>query len=191
MSSTRKVAVLGAGPAGLAAAFALTDSPELRARHAVTIYQLGWRAGGKSATGRAMDKGWRIEQNSSHYLFGCYGNSFALVRRAYEVLREHGESGFGDYRREFVPRSLLVAKRDVGDGKWESWFRYFPETPFWPDRGGKYPPPSHYCIVVSLHLTLALVELILLALTCSALFLSIMHLSDIYRIFAGFFRFGQ
>jgi uncharacterized protein with NAD-binding domain and iron-sulfur cluster len=143
----RKVAILGAGPAGLAAAFALTRTAELRARYAVTIYQMGWRAGGKSATGRAMDKGWRIEQNGSHYLFGCYGNSFALVRQAYEVLREHGETGFGDYRGQFVPRNLIAAKEDVGTGTWQSWFRYFPETLAWPDRGGKYPPLSHFAAV--------------------------------------------
>jgi uncharacterized protein with NAD-binding domain and iron-sulfur cluster len=142
-----RVAILGAGPAGLAAAFALTETPELRARHAVTIYQMGWRAGGKSATGRAMDKGWRIEQNGSHYLFGCYGNSFALLRRAHEILEEHGVRGFGDYRGHFVPRNLVVAEQDAGDGRWERWFQYFPETPAWPDRGGKYPRPSHYFFV--------------------------------------------
>jgi uncharacterized protein with NAD-binding domain and iron-sulfur cluster len=143
----RKVAVLGAGPAGLAAAFALTRTPELRARYAVTVYQMGWRAGGKSSTGRAMDKGWRIEQNGSHYLFGCYGNSFALVRQAYEVLEEHGVTGFGTYREQFVPRNLIATRQDMGGGEWESWFRYFPETTAWPDRGGKYPPPSHFFFV--------------------------------------------
>lgn len=152
----RKVAILGAGPAGLAAAFALSRTEELRARFAVTVYQMGWRAGGKSATGRAMDQGWRIEQNGSHYLFGCYGNSFEMVREAYEVLEQHGVDGFGEYRTSFVPRTLIVATEDAGAGKWVPWAAFLPESPAWPDRGGKYPPPSHF-VFVGLQLLLAFV----------------------------------
>jgi uncharacterized protein with NAD-binding domain and iron-sulfur cluster len=143
----KRVAILGAGPAGLAAAFALSRTDALRRRHAVTIYQMGWRAGGKSGTGRAVDKGWRIEQNGSHYLFGCYGNSFALLREAYGILEDHQETGFGAYREQFVPRNFIGARSRCSDGTWESWFRHFPESPAWPDRGGKYPAPSHYLFV--------------------------------------------
>ena len=35
----------------IAAAFELTATPELRARHHVTVYQPGWRLGGKCASG--------------------------------------------------------------------------------------------------------------------------------------------
>jgi uncharacterized protein with NAD-binding domain and iron-sulfur cluster len=142
--SKRKVAILGAGPAGLSAALALSRTREQRALYDVTIYQSGWRAGGKCATGRAMDKGWRVEQNGSHYLFGCYGNSFEIVQEAYEVLSEHGVSDFGDYRGQFVPRNLIVAQKDRGKNRWESWFLHLPETTGWPDRGKKYPPFSHF-----------------------------------------------
>ena len=41
-----KVAIIGAGPAGLSAAFGLTG-PEVRHRFEVHVYQMGWRAGGK------------------------------------------------------------------------------------------------------------------------------------------------
>jgi uncharacterized protein with NAD-binding domain and iron-sulfur cluster len=142
----RQVAILGAGPAGLAAAFALSRTAALRERYRVTVYQMGWRAGGKSATGRAMDKGWRIEQNGSHYLFGCYANCFAMLAEAYQVLAEKGETGFGTYRDQFVPRGLIVSREDRG-GRWEDWFTFFPETPVWPERPGKYPPPSHFFFI--------------------------------------------
>src|SRR2546425_4501635 len=45
-----KVAVLGGGPAAITAAFELTAAPELRDRFEVTVYQLGWRLGGKCAS---------------------------------------------------------------------------------------------------------------------------------------------
>jgi uncharacterized protein with NAD-binding domain and iron-sulfur cluster len=143
------VAVLGAGPAGLAAAFALSRTATLRERFQVTVYQLGWRAGGKSATGRAMNRCWRIEQNGSHYLFGCYLNSFALLAEAYQVLAEHGETRFGTYREQFVPRTVVVAKEERTDAgqRWLDWPTFLPETPAAPECGGKYPPPSHYFFV--------------------------------------------
>jgi uncharacterized protein with NAD-binding domain and iron-sulfur cluster len=141
--SKRHVAILGSGPAGLAAAFALSRTKALRALYDVTIYQAGWRAGGKSATGRAMNKGWRIEQNGSHYLFGCYGNSFAMVHEAYEVLRKHRDAGFGTYREQFVPRTLIVAK-NVDDPPWSI---YIPETLEWPHEGTLFPRPSHYALM--------------------------------------------
>ena len=47
-----KVAILGGGVGGMTAAFELTATPELRERYDVTVYQLGWRLGGKGASGR-------------------------------------------------------------------------------------------------------------------------------------------
>src|SRR4051794_26185503 len=41
-----KVAILGGGMASLSAAFALTDTPELRDRYELTVYQDGWLLGG-------------------------------------------------------------------------------------------------------------------------------------------------
>ena len=54
MSSKRKpieVAIIGGGCAAITAAFELTR-PEHEHKYHVTIYQLGWRLGGKGASGR-------------------------------------------------------------------------------------------------------------------------------------------
>jgi uncharacterized protein with NAD-binding domain and iron-sulfur cluster len=51
MSKT-KIAILGGGMAGLSAAYQLSRTQALRDRYQVTIYQLGWRLGGKAATAR-------------------------------------------------------------------------------------------------------------------------------------------
>ena len=92
-----------------------------------------------------MDQGWRIEQNGSHYLFGCYGNSFAMVREAFEVLRENGDLGFGTYREQFVPRTLVVGKKPDET----VWSMYLPETLEWPDQGGLSLNASHYVFMGS------------------------------------------
>ncbi|MCU0687574.1 MAG: NAD(P)-binding protein, partial [Polyangiaceae bacterium] len=82
----RKIAVLGGGAGALAAAFALTDTPELRARHRVTVYQMGWRLGGKGASGRNRRIADRVEEHGLHVWGGFYENAFALLRRCYDEL---------------------------------------------------------------------------------------------------------
>jgi uncharacterized protein with NAD-binding domain and iron-sulfur cluster len=72
MSERRRVAILGGGAGSLAAAFELTATPELRERYDVTVYQLGWRLGGKGASGRRKvgDGAERIEEHGLHVWFG-------------------------------------------------------------------------------------------------------------------------
>jgi uncharacterized protein with NAD-binding domain and iron-sulfur cluster len=161
----RRIAILGAGPAGLAAAWALSEEA-VRDRHEVHIYQMGWRAGGKSATGLNFGAGERIEQNGSHYLFGCYHHSFALVRRAYEELGPR--AGFGRFRDEFAPRNIVVAAQAPGYGPsgvrtpgWQDWFQFLPTNLSAPGVGGKLAQPFDYLLIlvqVTLRLLLAAVD---------------------------------
>ena len=58
-----KVAVLGGGVSAMTAAFELTDTQELRDKYDVTVYQMGWRLGGKGASGRNAEYGERIEEH--------------------------------------------------------------------------------------------------------------------------------
>ncbi|MBS0340101.1 MAG: FAD-dependent oxidoreductase [Proteobacteria bacterium] len=81
MSPKKKIAILGGGMAGLSAAYELTRTPELRARHEVTLYQLGWRLGGKAASGR--DALGRNLEHGLHVWFGCYANVFGMVQEIY------------------------------------------------------------------------------------------------------------
>ena len=84
----RKVAILGGGCGGLAAAWALTASPALRRRFDVTVYEESWRLGGKGASGRAGADGEpgsrRIQEHGLHVWFGFYERSFRMLRAAYE-----------------------------------------------------------------------------------------------------------
>jgi uncharacterized protein with NAD-binding domain and iron-sulfur cluster len=77
-----KVAVLGGGMGAMTAAFELTE-PHLRGRYEVTVYQPGWRLGGKCASGRAGREE-RIEEHGLHVWFGFYANAFNMIQRCYE-----------------------------------------------------------------------------------------------------------
>ena len=79
----RKIAIVGGGMAALAAAFDLTRTKALQDQFDVTIYQMGWRLGGKAASGRRCSDG-RIVEHGLHVWFGCYENAFELVRAAYD-----------------------------------------------------------------------------------------------------------
>lgn len=86
MSGAVRVAVLGGGCGGLAAAMTLTATPELRERYSVTVYERSWRLGGKGASGRTPHgaDGHRIEEHGLHIWFGFYERAFAMLRQAYE-----------------------------------------------------------------------------------------------------------
>ena len=78
-----KVAIIGGGCAGITTAFELTR-PEHAGRYQVTLFQQGWRLGGKGASGRGPAG--RIEEHGLHLWFGFYENAFRLLRECYAEL---------------------------------------------------------------------------------------------------------
>jgi len=121
-----KVAIVGGGCASMAAAFELTR-PVHRGRYQVTVYQLGWRLGGKGASGRGPAG--RIEEHGLHVWMGWYENAFRLVRECYEELgRDPVRCPIAGWRDAFVPAPLVgVADRDRG-GSWTVWEQLLPPT---------------------------------------------------------------
>lgn len=80
----RRVAILGGGMGGLAAAWRLSE-PGWQTRYSrITVYQRGWRLGGKGASSRGSNG--RIEEHGLHIWLGYYENSFRLVRQMYAEL---------------------------------------------------------------------------------------------------------
>lgn len=64
-SPKKKVAILGGGMGAIATAFALTDPQNpTRNQYDITLYQMGWRLGGKGASGRNQAIADRIEEHS-------------------------------------------------------------------------------------------------------------------------------
>jgi uncharacterized protein with NAD-binding domain and iron-sulfur cluster len=117
-----KVAILGGGVGGITAAFELTATPELRERFQVTVYQLGWRIGGKGASGRNASAGNRIEEHGLHVWFGFYDNAFRLMRDAYEELGRPRDAPLATVEDAFQGCDQLILYDRQGDG-WHA-FRF-------------------------------------------------------------------
>jgi uncharacterized protein with NAD-binding domain and iron-sulfur cluster len=121
-----KVAIVGGGCASVAAAFELTR-PELGGRYAVTIYQLGWRLGGKGASGRGPAD--RIEEHGIHLWMGFYENAFRLMRECYgELGRDRERCPIADWRDAFVPVPVVGVAEVGSDGGWWTWKGVLPST---------------------------------------------------------------
>jgi uncharacterized protein with NAD-binding domain and iron-sulfur cluster len=107
----------------LTAAFELTR-PEHQGRYEVTVYQMGWRLGGKGASGRGPAA--RIEEHGLHLWMGFYENAFRLMRECYEERnRLHPNCRFASWRDAFKPApDAGVADRANGD--WAFWLAHFP-----------------------------------------------------------------
>src|SRR6267378_8596684 len=83
----RKIAVLGGGISALAAVFDLTSEKDWRDKYDITVYQLGWRLGGKGASSRNPNYNNRIEEHGLHIWLGFYENAFELMRKCYDELK--------------------------------------------------------------------------------------------------------
>ena len=135
MAEKIKVAVLGGGCGAMAAAFELTKTPG----YEVTVYQQGWRLGGKCASGRAGEHQ-RIEEHGLHMLIGFYEEAFKLMTACYE---EHatihgGKVAFPTFRQALIPQNRITLQEPVGLG-WRSWNVDVPHTDGFPGQGK---PPS-------------------------------------------------
>ena len=56
----KKIAILGGGLSSLSAAYELSDYPGWENDYEITVYQMGWRLGGKTAASRGPNG--RIEE---------------------------------------------------------------------------------------------------------------------------------
>ena len=127
--AVKKVAILGGGLGSLSTAFALTNESNWKERYEITIYQMGWRLGGKGASGRNLDPDYRyrIEEHGFHVWMGFYDNAFAMIIRAYEELaRKTGP--FQKWTDAFKKHSLVIIE-EQHDGQRKHWQVQFPEGP--------------------------------------------------------------
>jgi len=128
-----QVAVIGGGCAAMAAAFELTR-PEHGGRYRVTVYQLGWRLGGKGASGRGPAG--RIEEHGLHFWLGWYENAFRLMRQCYaELGRDPQTCPIADWRDAFTPAPLIGVPERTASGDWAVWKAVLPPTEGLPGDG--------------------------------------------------------
>lgn len=96
-SRPKKIAVLGSGIASLSAVFELTSQEGWEKKYDITVYQQGWRLGGKCAGGRNPDMGYRNEETGFYMLMGFYANMFKLMEDAYQELQRSPDHPFATW----------------------------------------------------------------------------------------------
>lgn len=120
--------------AGLTAAWHLSG-PKCRDSFKVTVYQRGWRLGGKGASSRGVHG--RIEEHGLHVWLGYYENAFRLMHELYDELDRslsdptctitRVEQAFAPMRR--------VGVLDATLGSWSDWVAEFTRNGGLPGKG--------------------------------------------------------
>ncbi|XUM21775.1 NAD(P)-binding protein [Bradyrhizobium oligotrophicum S58] len=124
MTATKtRVAILGGGIGALSAAFALSEIDPRGERYEITLYQLGWRLGGKTASGRNAKQGQRIEEHGLHIWAGFYENAFTILRAALKALDAPPSDPIRTIDDAFK-RQNEIFYAEYTDGQWLPW-------PFW------------------------------------------------------------
>lgn len=142
-SERKKVAVLGGGIGALSAAYELTSTPRRRARYDVTVYQQGFRLGGKGASGVNRRQAHRIEEHGLHIWMGFYDNAFRLMRRCYGELGRSPSEPLAGWQDAFKPHDFIAWEEEVG-GAWRHWPGPFKPRPGLPGDGGFVDTPWGY-----------------------------------------------
>jgi uncharacterized protein with NAD-binding domain and iron-sulfur cluster len=109
----------------LTTAFELSEGDWTSQFERITVYQRGWRLGGKGASSRGPSG--RIEEHGLHVLLGYYDHTFDVMRRCYEALDRARSDPSCPIRtwEDAVAPSNLVGVVDQHDGAWEPWVATF------------------------------------------------------------------
>ena len=142
MQSKKKVAILGGGAGAIWAAYQLTSFPDWQQRFDITLYQMGWRLGGKCASGRNAQYGQRIEEHGLHIWSGFYDNAIRLMKQCYAEAQPLG-GVFPSFDAAFKPFNNVVLAEQV-DGQWLPWHLQPPGNDEVPGEGGMFLTPWDY-----------------------------------------------
>ena len=159
MTQRRRICIVGGGPAGLAAALSLTDPtthPNWQEEYDVVVLQLGWRAGGKGATGRRGTSHWvsdgagggewqlrgdaRVEEHGIHLFGNMYVNSLRTLSGCLDELQRSAGEPIATMHNELIP-SNYIQLADYFDAKWHLTPQHLPHNDLQPWAEADYPPP--------------------------------------------------
>jgi uncharacterized protein with NAD-binding domain and iron-sulfur cluster len=142
-TARQKIAIIGGGVGGITAAFALSDQPGWQDCFDITVYQMGWRLGGKCASGRDKNRAERIYEHGLHIWLGFYNNAFAMLRKCYDQLGRPAGAPLATWQDAFKKHSLVTVMEQI-NGKWLPWPLDFPTNGEIPGDGGPLPRPWDY-----------------------------------------------
>jgi uncharacterized protein with NAD-binding domain and iron-sulfur cluster len=120
-----RVAILGGGMAGLSAAWRLSEPGWQDRFESITVYQRGWRLGGKAASSRGPNG--RIEEHGLHVWLGSYENAFTLLRECYAELDRattDPDAPVQTWDQALIPANT-VGVADRWDDDWLIWLAKF------------------------------------------------------------------
>jgi uncharacterized protein with NAD-binding domain and iron-sulfur cluster len=135
-----RVAVLGGGMAGLAAAWRLSEPGWQQRFDGITVYQRGGRLGGKAASSRGEHG--RIQEHGLHVWLGSYENAFALLRACYAELDRDTtdpDAPIRSWQQALIPAANPGLAEEV-HGTWQTWLGTHPgdtRLPGDPDNDGR------------------------------------------------------
>ncbi|WP_437675838.1 NAD(P)-binding protein [Sorangium sp. So ce131] len=138
-----RIAILGGGIGSLVTAFELSSHPGWKDRHDITIYQMGWRLGGKCASGVNTERADRIQEHGIHVFYGFYENIFRVVRACYEELGRHPDAPLATWQDALKPMPCVMNAERV-DGRWDFWELPCPPNDRVPGDGGELDAPWQY-----------------------------------------------
>lgn len=128
MTEPKKIVIVGAGPSGLATAFALTDpnqNPDWQQRYTVDVYQMGWRVGGKCATGRNHEAHERIQEHGIHVFGNMYFNAMQMAEQTFAEVQWDQHDKHRTMQEAFLP-SVTTWNTEYWDHRWHPYLGYFP-----------------------------------------------------------------
>jgi uncharacterized protein with NAD-binding domain and iron-sulfur cluster len=131
-----RVAILGGGMAGLTAAWRLSEPGWQEELESITVYQRGWRLGGKGASSRGPNG--RIEEHGLHLWLGYYENSFRLLRECYAELdraKTDPAAPIRTWREAMLPAGTVGLEDRRLDG-WHHWLGQFTANDLEPGEPG-------------------------------------------------------
>ncbi|HZS40458.1 MAG TPA: NAD(P)-binding protein [Polyangia bacterium] len=135
----RKIAILGGGIGALTTAFELTARDGWQDRYEIDLYQLGFRLGGKGASGCNRKKNDRIEEHGLHIWMGFYRNAFSLIRRCYDELARPPGAPLASWRTAFTPHDFITWEESAAH-----WFGPFRRQSGEPGDPAPVPTPADY-----------------------------------------------
>lgn len=124
----QRIAILGGGVGAMTAAYWLTTLPDWQQRYRIDVYQMGWRLGGKGASGRNASQAARIQEHGLHIWFGFYDNAFATMQRVYAELGRPRGSALATWDEAFRPHDYVCLSEYI-ERAWRVWPVIMPRHP--------------------------------------------------------------